>query len=223
MAHSGIAPLNAEVHLKRALGFIEEVEKATEEFRNQAVAHDARIDAQIESDAPFLTTMVSTIRGKRQLAQNKTSLWNDLQLAEQEINRAVAVNSDAAINTKIGTVGAPQLRAWIMYSRGQIEMIWGSADAAIQLFNQCLQIIDFAEPHYMLGLLFEAKYMPAPALWHFEKCLQLDPAGDLSVSALREANAMRNYKKRFRGSWGVFFLLLFIWPAAIIYFFVKRK
>ena len=86
----------------------------------------------------------------------------------------------------------------------------------------CTQIIEFAEPHYMLGLIYEAN-MPGPALWHFEKCLQLDPDGELSVPALREANAMRNYKKRFRGSWGTFFLLLFIWPAAIVYFFVKRK
>jgi hypothetical protein len=35
---------------------------------------------------------------------------------------------------------------------------------------------------------------------------------------------MKNYKKRFRGSWGIFFLLLLLfWPGAIIYVIVKRK
>jgi len=34
---------------------------------------------------------------------------------------------------------------------------------------------------------------------------------------------MRNYKKRFRVSWGIFVLLLLIWPAAIIYFIRKWK
>jgi hypothetical protein len=219
MAHAPLAQPAADIHLKRAFSFIQEVENATEEFRSRAVAHGA----QIESDAPFLQSMISDIRSSRQLAQQKTALWNDLQLAEQEINRAVMLDGNAQINTRLGTLGALQLRAWIMYSRGQIEMIWGSADAAIQLFTNCIQIVDFAEPHYMLGLIYEAKYMPSPALSEFEQCLQLDPDGELSVSALREADAMRRYKKGFRGNWGTFFLLLLIWPAAIVYFFVKRK
>jgi tetratricopeptide (TPR) repeat protein len=219
MTQVPLAQPAADIYLKRAFGFIQEVENATEEFRNRTIAHGG----QIESDAPFLQNMISTIRSSRQLAQQKTALWNDLQLAEQEINRAVAVDSNAEISTRLGSLGALQLRAWVMYSRGQIEMIWGSADTAIQLFMNCIQIIEFAEPHYMLGLIYEAKYMPGPALWHFEKCLQLDPDGELSVPALREANAMRNYKKRFRGSWGTFFMLLLIWPAAIVYFVVKRK
>jgi hypothetical protein len=84
-------------------------------------------------------------------------------------------------------------------------------------------MMEFAEPHYMLGIVYEGQYRPVEALIHFERCLELDPVGELSVPALREANAMRNYKKRFRGSWGTFFLLLCIWPAAIIYFFVKRR
>ncbi len=220
MPHPHLANATADVYLRRALGFVEEVEKATEQFRRRAIAHDAQVD----SDAPFLQGMISTIRGSRQMAQQKATLSNDLELAEQEINRAVALDSNTEISCRLGNLGALQLRAWIMYSRGQIEMIWGSADTAIQLFKNCIQVVEFAEPHYMLGLIFEAKYMPAPALWHFERCLQLDPAGELSVSALREANAMKNYKKRFRGSWGLFaFLLLFFFPAAFLYFFVKRK
>jgi tetratricopeptide (TPR) repeat protein len=219
MAQASLTQPNAHLHLKRAFGFVQEVEKATEEFRSSAIAHDA----QIESNEPFLQGMISTFQGSRQLAQQKAALASDLQLAEQEVNRAAALDTNAEIDTRLGSLGVLQLRAWIMYCRGQIEMIWGKGDVAIQLFNNCIQIVEFAEPHYMLGLVYESKYMPAPALWHFERCLELDPAGELSVPALREANAMRNYKKRFRGNWGTFCLLLFIWPAAIVYFFAKRK
>ena len=76
----------------------------------------------------------------------------------------------------------------------------------------------------MLGLLYESEYKPIEALRHFERCLELDPDGELSVPALREANAMRHYRKKFRGQWGLFFLMLvFFFPAAIVYFVVKYK
>jgi len=39
-----------DVHLKRAYGLIQEVAKATKEFRQRAIAHNA----QVESDQPFL-------------------------------------------------------------------------------------------------------------------------------------------------------------------------
>jgi tetratricopeptide (TPR) repeat protein len=219
MAQASITHPNPEIHLKRAFAFIQEVEKATEEFRDQAVAHDA----QTNSNEPFLQGVISTVRGSRQLAQQKAALSGDLQLAEQEVNRAAEIDSSTEIDTRLGSLGTLQLRAWIMYARGQIEMIWGSGEAAIRLFNDCIQMMEFAEPHYMLGIVYEGQYRPVEALIHFERCLELDPVGELSVPALREANAMRNYKKRFRGSWGTFFLLLCIWPAAIIYFFVKRR
>ena len=64
---------------------------------------------------------------------------------------------------------------------------------------------------------------PVDDLQYYEKCLAVDPAGENSVAALRGANAMRNYKKKFRGSWKTFCVLLFVWPAAIVYYFVKRK
>jgi hypothetical protein len=219
MAQASLTHPNPDVHLKRAFGFIQEVEKATAEFRNHAMAYGA----QPESDEPFLQGMISSFKESRQLTQKKAALSSDLQLAEQEVDRAAALDTNAVIETRIGVAGVLQLKAWILYLRGRIEMIWGNADAAIQIFNNCIQTVDFAEPHYMLGLVYEAKYMPAPALVHFEQCLALDPDGDLSVPALREANAMKNYKKRFRGSWSTFCFLLFIWPAAIVYFFVQRK
>lgn len=219
MAQASVTHPTPDVHLKRAFGFIQEVEKATEDFRQRAIAHDARI----ESSEPLLQFMIATFRGSKQLAQQKAALSNDLHLAEQEVNHAAALDATAEIDTRYGSLRALECRAWIEYMRGQIEMIWGTLDSAMVLFKSCIQIVEFAEPHYMLGLVYEAKYLPEQALWHFERCLQLDPAGELSVPALREANAMRNYKKCFRGSWPVFFCLLFIWPLAIVYFFSKRK
>src|ERR1700693_2254968 len=110
-----MSQVTADVHLKRAYGFIQEVEKATEEFREHAIAYNA----QVESDQPFLQGMVSTVKGSRQLRQQKSSLVNDLQLANQEIDRAASLDANATIDTPGGTFGALQLRALIMYMNGQ--------------------------------------------------------------------------------------------------------
>lgn len=211
---------SADVHLKRAYGFIQEVERTTEDFRQRAIAHGAEVD----TDQPFLRGMASTIKGNRQLNQQKASLANDLQLASQEIDRAVNLDVDAKIDTKDGIFGALQLRALITYMSGQLEMIWGRSEDAKHFFNGSLEIVEFPDAHYMLGLLHESDYQPAEALRHFERCLELDPAGELSVSALREASAMRKYKKKFRGSWLMLIILLFLWIVpGVVYFIWKYK
>jgi len=215
-----VSPLAAEVHLKRAYGFIHEVESETESFRQSAMQYSA----QVESDQPFLAGMVNSFRGGRQLAQRKGALVNDLGLAANEVEAGARIDPQATIATSEGVFGAIQLRALIQYMRGQLEMISGTDQSAMLFFNNSLQIMEFAGAHYMLGLIYESQYRPVEALGHFEKCLQLDPDGELSISALREATAMRNYEKRFRGSWGVvLFLLVFFFPAAIAYFAVKWK
>ena len=111
-----------------------------------------------------------------------------------------------------------------MFLSGQLETIWGTAQRAKELFADAAETFDFPDPHYMLGLLYEDEYKPAEALSEFEKCLELDPAGELSVPALREANAMRNYKKKFRGNWLILIILLCCWIVpGVIYFKVKYK
>ena len=218
-----MAQATADVYLKRAYGFIQEVENATDEFRRHAITHSDQVD---NSNEPFLQGMVSTFRGSRQLKQQKSSLVNDLQLANQEIERAASLDSSATIDTREGTFGALQLRAITTYMNGQLEMIWGRSDEAKRLFFNSIQIVEFPGAHYMLGLIYESDYNSAEALQHFERCLELDPAGELSVSALREANAMRNYKKRFRGNW-LLLAFLFFFPVPVVpaalYFAVKRK
>ncbi len=134
------------------------------------------------------------------------------------------MNRDAVLRVDSVDFGVQAFRAMILYLSGQIEMIWGNSQTAKAIFFQALQVSELPEPHYMLGLLYEDEYNSVEALKHFDICLALDPGGELSVSALRESNAMRNYKKGFRGSWGAFFLMLiFFFPAAIVYFFVKYK
>lgn len=212
----------AEVHLKRAFGFIQEVERATESFRQRAIAYDA----QMQSDQPFLEGMLSTLKGNKQMRQQKSVLANDLNLAGQEIDQAANADKEATIATKDGTFGVDQLRAIITYMSGQLEMIWGQSKDAKRLFNESLQIAEFPDAHYMLGLLHESDYQPAEALQHFERCLELDPNGEFSVSSVREANAMRNYKKKFRGNW-LLFVLLMIFPFPLVfgllYYYLKRK
>jgi len=208
------------MHLKRAYGFLKEVEDATESFRQQAVSHTK----ETEADQPFLQGMVSTVRGSKQLHQQKAALVNDLQLADQEIDCAVRLDSEASIQTKDGSLSAIGLRSTIAFMNGQLEMIWGNNERAKGFFDSSIQILELPDAHYMLGLLFESEYKPADALRHFEKCLELDPAGEFSVGALREASAMKKYKPCFRGSWGTFLILfLFFFPGAFLYFFLKRK
>jgi tetratricopeptide (TPR) repeat protein len=219
MAHKAV-PLTADVYLQRAFQFIQQVETATQEFRERAIAHDA----EIERDQPFIEGMFNAFRSSRQLKEQKASLLNDLQLAEEDINRAVAIDRESVIDTPTGQLGPIHLRAYLLLLRGQLEMISGSPDNAIHLLSSANQLMDLPDTHYMLGILFESKYLPVDALRHFEKCLELDPAGELSVPALREAKAMRNYKKRFRGNWGIFLLLFIVFfPFAFVYFFAKRK
>ena len=209
-----MSQITAEVHLKRAHGLIADVEKATEEFRRSAVQHDAQLDA----DGPFLQMMVTSFTGKRALAQQKATLLGDLQLANGELDHAAGLNPEATIETKDGVVGIKTLRAEILYVNGQLELFSGGSVKAKELFARTIQLVDFPDVHYMLGLIYEDEYKQAEALKEFEKCLELDPGGDMSVPALREANAMRNYKKKFRGSWGTFILLLiFCFPVAFVY------
>lgn len=216
-----MSQIGADVHLKRAYMFVEQVEKATESFRQGALAHDAQVQ---DDNQPFLQGLASSIKGNKRLDQQKATLVNDLNLANQEIDQAIRIDGEVMIETPSGLLGATQLRAVSLCLSGSIEMIWGRSDEAKRLFNSALQVDDSADAHYMLGLLHESDYQPKEALTHFEKCLELDPAGEFSVSALREANAMRNYKKKFRGNWLllIFLFFLYIIPG-IIYYKVKCK
>lgn len=209
-----------DVHLKRAYTLITDVDKATEQFRNSAIAHNESLD----EDQPFLQMMVTGFKGKRQLEQQKSTLLSDLQLANDELDRALAIDRDATIDTRIGCLGIAHLRAMMTYANGQLELIWGSPEKAKELFTTTTQSFDFADPHYMLGLIYEGEYKPNQALREFEKCLELEPSGELSVPALREAKAMRSYKKKFRGNWLLLIILSCFYIApGVIYWMKKYK
>ena len=91
------------------------------------------------------------------------------------------------VHTEAGALSITALQATALYLRGQIEAIWGRPEQAMTLFLQSIQIAESPNPHYMMGLLYEDEYKPLEALKHFERCLELDPDGELSVPALREA------------------------------------
>lgn len=217
---SKIPDQSGSVYLKRAWGLIDSVRKATETFRERAIQHNEQVD----QDQPFVSGLIGAFRGAGRLKQEKGSLVSDLDLAASEIEKAAGVNPDATLHTEEGEIGIVALRAGILYLRGQIEVIWGSSRAAKAMFLEALQIFESPDSHYMLGLLHEDEYKPQEALRHFERCLELDPDGELSVAALREANSMRKYRKRFRGNWLLCLgMLIFFFPAAIVYYLVKYK
>lgn len=216
--------LEAEVHLRRAYELLQEVNEQTETFRKRAAAYSSAGD----NNSSFLGSMADIAKQSMQLKKEKASLISDLQLADQELNLATQIDTDASIEPKDQVFGIPNLKAMLFYLSGTTEMIWGKARDAEPLLKRSLEFVDFADAHYMLGILYEDDHKPADALFHFEKCLELDPNGNLSIPALREANAMRNYRKKFRGNWLIVALLAlfvpfppFLW--GVVYFMMKRK
>jgi tetratricopeptide (TPR) repeat protein len=211
----------AIVHLQRAFKVLQEVEKKTDDLRGKAAAHSTSVD----EDKPFVQGLISAYAGSRHLSKDKETLLADLQLANGEIDVAAQLDPAAAITTEQGgSFAIPQARGLMDLLRGHIELAWGSPVLARQHLFKSLEYAEFPETHFFLGLIYEDVPDPANALIHFEKYLQLDPNGEFSVGALREANAMRHYKKRFRGSWGLFAVLcLFCIPVAPVYYFMKRK
>src|SRR5581483_1125739 len=206
---------SATIHLRRAFGLLQGVDQNLEQLRSHVLNHNENLD----HDGPFLASMVSGFKGARQLSVHKAALHNDLQLASAELDRSIAMNPDAIIENEDGVFNAVTLKAWVLQLGGTIEMIAGSGESAIQLFQQSLQVVELPNTHYMLGLVYEDRYNSQAAGWHFEKCLELDPDGELSVAAIRDANRMRNYKKKFRGDWGLLAIsIVFCFPVAPIYF-----
>jgi tetratricopeptide (TPR) repeat protein len=210
----------AIIHLTRAYGLIEAVQEATESLRERAIAYDNADD----SGRPFLSSMVNTYKGSRSLHQQKASLVSDLNLAEQEVARAAAIDPRAFLEIEQIQQGEAHFRCLIALLRGQMEVIWGDSSEAVRHLQGSRGYLDTATAHYWLGRIYGSNYHPAEALSHFEQCLALEPTGEYSISALREANSLRSYKKKFRGSW-LLLLLMFVifFPAAILYFIVKRK
>lgn len=211
----------ATVHLRRAFDLLSQVEAKTDALQKQAAAHSVTLD----QDGSFLAGMAATFASARALSGEKGKLLSDVQLASGEIDRAGSLDPNVTIDSGEGSLVTPtSLRCSALLVRGNIELIYGTAEAAKQLFEQSLQVVETPDAHYMLGLIHEDEYKPTEALVQFEQYLAMEPNGEYSVSALREANAMRNYKKRFRGSWLVLgLLLLCFFPAVPIYFYLKWK
>lgn len=210
----------AEIHLRRAYDILTQVEKKMDDLQRQASAHSASLN----EDGPFLAGMVGAWAGARALSGEKARLLSDVELASSEIARGIALDAGVAVDTPHGIVEPKGLRATSLFMRGHIELIYGTSQAAKQLFQQTLQVAEVPDAHYMLGLIWEDEYKPTEALTHFEKYLALEPNGEHSVSALREANAMKNYKKRFRGNWLLlFFLTCFYIVPGIFYWRAKYK
>ena len=208
----------AQVHLKRAGDLYGRLADATEELRERVLRHEAEMDQRVESDsgsfvADFAGVIVGGAKGTRGLGRDKSSILSDIQLAHSEIDQAAAIDPRVTIRVDGADVGIPNLRAGLFRINGAAEMIWGTPERARQMLVQSSEIMEDPYTHYLLGSIYEFKYQPKEALKHFERCLELDPNGENSVSALRDADAMRNYKKTFRGNW---LLLIFLFCCYIV-------
>lgn len=215
-----MSALNPTIHLNRAWGLIQGVNNQLDQLRQHALAHQANLN----QDQPILASWATAFQGSRRLGAERSSLHADLQLASSELDRAAALDPDAVIETADGVYGIQQLRGLIFLNGGVVELTAGSSDTAKHLLLQSLQVIETPNAYYMLGLIHEDRYDPQGALGYFEKCLALDPDGEFSVEALREANRMRNYRKKFRGDWFLLLVIIFFcFPLAPVYFIAKYK
>jgi tetratricopeptide (TPR) repeat protein len=215
---------DAITHLKYAYDLIKEVERNTQDLRTSAASHDASIDAHLDANAPFVKMMWKGFVGKRRVGAEKAELVRDLQLATSELEKAVSLDPGVTLETKDGTFEPTNTRAgiWLLY--GLIEMIWGTGQMARQYLEYSLQLYQSPETVFWLAAVCESQYDAPTALRHFEKYLELDPNGEYSVNALRAANQLRNYRKRFRGDWTLLIIsLLLCFPISIVYFVVKYK
>jgi tetratricopeptide (TPR) repeat protein len=215
-----MAVADPSTHLKRAYGLIQAVESSTEDLRQAALRHQASTN----DSEPFVASMFTTIKGGRRLAADKAKIMADLELALSEIAAAEAGSPDQEIATPEGTFQAKHLRALAYLEQGLVEALHGTSDQARQHLWKSIQTFETADANYWTGVLYEEDYDAPHALQFYERCLEIDPDGEHSVASLRSANAMRNYKPRFRGDWGLLGgMVLFFFPAAIVYFFAKRK
>ena len=224
-----VAPSAALVHLRRAVVLIGSLTEATDELREGVLQHEAEMDRRVESGsgsfvADMAGILVNGAKGKRNLGRNKSSLLSDIQLAHQELNQAASIDPDAMIRVEGEAIGIPNLRAGLLRINAVAEMTWGTSERARLLLVQSSELVEDAYTHYLLGSIYESEYEPKEALKHFERCLDLDPNGEESVSALREANRMRNYKKKFRGDWPllVFLCCCYVVPG-VLYWRKKYK
>ena len=218
---------DVQVHLNRVVSFLDEADDSTAQFREKLQAHHDALGKGSVSFEDFLFDFVEGAARGVSLKKDKAALVSDLDLATRELELGEMQDRDATVTVegdgKDVTLTIPQLRAAILRQRGFIELLLGSNQQAEQYFLQSVERLESPEPYYMLGAIAEAEYRPVDALNYYEKSIQLEPAGVWSVGALRGAESMKNYKKKFRGSWGIFCALLLIWPAAVVYFFAKRK
>jgi len=196
------------------------VEDSTENLRQAAI----RYQASVNDDEPFVSGMLSTIKGGRQLAADKARITADLQLALSELAAAEAGDPNRELVTPEGTFQAKHLKALAFLQQGLVESLHGTTSQALQHLSLSIQTFETADANYWIAALYESSYDAPHALQFYERYLQLEPNGELSVAALRSANEMRNYKPRFRGDWSLFgCFVLFFFPAAIAYYFIKRK
>jgi tetratricopeptide (TPR) repeat protein len=212
---------DAVVHLRRAYDLSKVVEGKTEDLRTRAAAHDANLD---KTDQPFLQLMWTGLAGRSKLGSEKAELAQDLQLATSELDKAISLDAEAKIDTADGPFNGTNMRALISLLYGQIEMVWGKLPIARQHLEYSCTLFEIPETDFMLGVVCESQYDVAAALKYYERYLALDPNGEFSVAALRTANQLRNYRKRFRGDWTLLILsFLVCFPISIIYFAMKYK
>lgn len=207
-------------HMHRAQRLITEAGRQFDKLREVAVKRQASSG----QEGGFLSVIATNMKLDRQLKNDISALKADIDLALAELDKAEAADPEAIIEVDDTLLRVNSLRAGALFNHGVIEASMGNSQQAKQFFYQSIKLFDMGETNYWMAHLYENDGDAKNALIYYERCLAIDPDGELSVDALRSANRMRTYKKQFRGNWGLFgCLLLLFFPAAIIYYIVNKR
>lgn len=196
-----MAEATAESHLIRAFRLIDEASGRIQEFAQQMTT----LQTSDHSDMGFLRGMAATARESAATGAMKSKLDTDLRLAESEITAAEALDAEASVQIQGRIFALSSLRAALFGTRGIIEYINGKKPYARQCLEYAAGLEDTAAIQFWLGLLAKDEKDSQRALQHFERSLALDPNGEMSIPALREADEAR---KRLQGGGGCALLLI---------------
>ncbi len=210
------------VCLKRAFIILRGVEKDLEGWR----AHLRTMAQSIEETPGFGEAMIKGIAGRFSARREKGELSTNLDLASRELETASRLDRDSCtvLEVEEGRFNREVLEAMVDVFRGDLEFTSRNIQGAIRYYEESAGKIELPDTFFNLGAAYECEFQPAKALEAFEKCMRLEPDTELAVEALRRIERLRNYRKRFRGSWLVLYILIgLFFPAAPFYYWSKLK
>lgn len=209
-----------EIMLKTAFSYIEEVEKALEEFSGAVASESQNADSAFE--AGFMRGIGTAFKGQWKVGKEKEKLMKNLHLAENVLKSIEQKTPDAQLEVEEDVFTIPAMKAIVHELRGRICVIAGELKRAEAYFKDSLNYFEEPGTYYWLALVLEETKEPRKACEMYQKCI--DVATDMSqridgvaertekliITARKDLQKLESAKIGngwFVGSWKVFLIL----------------